>query len=48
MKHETLCNDCEGEGLKGIDVLNKIWSDACGSEDFITIDFMSGSSCSFF
>ena len=44
-KHETLCNDCKGGGLKNIDIWNKIISlyNACGSEDFMTICFINES-----
>ena len=29
IKHETLCNDCNGRGLENIDILNKVISLQC-------------------
>ena len=29
IKHETLCNDCNGRGLESIDILNKVISLQC-------------------
>ena len=44
IKHETLCNDCKDEGLKNVDIPNKIVALPCsGLEGFTIILSMNGS-----